>query len=223
MRPQESTDYSGMTRQEAMQSMYGVQEKPTPVGFREGVSDIYKMASMPFVMFGVPGMLGHTAKAVLGSRAYQYYGYAKYPVLSVGKHYGVRGASTTLSLAKGYSKLMTVAGLVGYRKNMKLAQQREYKRLGINVFGPPFSLYVYDKYMADTSSSKQEETALVEAIKTQSRRDGSLPSKSKTRGNKDSYRPSVKKVKAYYVTSGESPCAKGYRFDEARGLCVLKK
>ena len=223
MRPQQSTDYSGMTRQEAMQSMYGVSQKATPVGFREGVIDILKMASTPFVMFGVPGMSAFAARAALGSRAYKYYGYAKYPVLSGAKLYGVRGASTALSLTKGYSKLMTAAGLIGYKKNLKLAQQREWKRLGINVFGPPLSLYVYDNYIADTSTSKQEETAMVEAIKEQSRRGGSLPSKPKTRG-KDSYRPAERKIDAFINghIPNYNPCKKGYRFDSKRKLCVRK-
>ena len=63
---------------------------------------------------------------------------------------------------------------------------------------------------------------VADQIEKESGGGSSLPSKPKPPG-KDSYRPSVKKVKAYYVTSGESPCAKGYRFDEARGLCVRKR
>lgn len=225
MRPQQSTDYSGMTRQEAVQSMYGVSQKATPVGFQQGVTEIGLMVSTPFLMFGVPGMLGYAGYAAHGSKAYRYYGYAKYPTLSAGKHFGVRGASTALSLVKGYGKLQTAVGLIGYKKNIQLAQQREWTRLGINVFGPPGSLYMYDKYLADTSNSKQEETVLVEAIKEQSRRDGSLPSKSKTRG-KDSYRPSATRYLAYYEGGvgdhEDSICRKGYRYDRKRNLCVRK-
>ena len=219
MRPQQSSDFSGMTRQEAVQSMYGVSQKATPVGFQQGVTEIGLMVVTPFLMFGVPGMMGYAGFAAHGSKAYRYYGYAKHPALSAGKHYGIRGASTALSLVRGYGKLQTAVGLIGYKKNLQLAQQREFKRLGINIFGPPGSLYMYDKYLADTSNSKQEETVLVEAIKEQSGGGSSLPSKPTPPGT---YRPSVKNVKAYYATLGKSPCGKGYKFDEARGLCVPK-
>ena len=196
--------------------------KPESVGFREGVVQLGMLVATPFLMFGVPAKLGYAGGALLGSKAYRYYGYAKYPVLSAGKHYGVRGASTTLSLVKAYGKLQTGVGILYYKKNLQLAQQREWKRLGINVFGPPGSLYMYDNYLADTSNSKQEETALVEAIKEQSRRDGSLPSKSKTRGN-GSYKPSNQKIDDFFTSGGKTnPCRKGYKFSAKRMMCVRK-
>jgi hypothetical protein len=165
------------------------------------------------------GALARGGGAVTGSRAYKVYGAIKRPILTLGVHKKISGATTAMSLSKAYSKSLIAASVFNFARNVQLARAKEYKRLGINVFGPPLSLFLYDYHMAHNMDAEAE---IATAKEEQSRRDGSLPSKSKTRGNKDSYRPSVKKVKAYYVTSGESPCAKGYRFDEARGLCVRK-
>lgn len=213
-------------RAEIMTNIYGGNPKQNmqAVGFQEGFMQLLGASATPFLMFGVPAMGAKTAGAVLGSTAYRYYGYAKHPILSAGKHYGVRGASTTLSLVKAYGKFQTGVGILYYKKNLQLAQQREWKRLGINVFGPPGSLYMYDRYLADTSTSKQEETDLVEAIKEQSGGGSSLPSKPKPPGT---LKPSTKKFLSgttpyAYKPKSDERCRKGYKsvIKSGRRMCV---
>jgi len=162
------------------------------------------------------GALARGGSMVTGSRAYKVYGAIKRPILTLGVHKKIFGARTAMSLFKAYSKSLIAASVFNFVRNVQLVRAKEYKRLGINVFGPPLSLFLYDHHMAHDMDAEAE---IATAKQEQSGVGGSLPSKPKTPGT---YRPSVKKVKAYYVTSGESPCRKGYRFDEARGLCVRK-
>jgi hypothetical protein len=169
------------------------------------------------------GALTRGGSAVTGSTAYKVYGYVKRPVWSIGVHQKIRGATTGMALSKAYSKMMIAGSLFNFGRNVQLARAKEYKRLGINVFGPPLSLFLYDYYMAHNMDAEAEISAVKEE---QSRVGGSLPSKPKTRGN-DSYRPSATRYLAYYEGGvGDHPdsiCRKGYRYDRKRNLCVKKK
>lgn len=169
------------------------------------------------------GALVRGGSMVTGSKAYKVYGAVKRPILTIGVHKKISGATTAMSLSKAYSKSLLAAGVFNFGRNVQLARAKEYKRLGINVFGPPLSLFLYDHYMAHDMDAEAE---IATAKQEQSRRGGSLPSKPKTRG-KDSYRPSATRVLMYYEGGvGEhqdSICRKGYRYDRKRNLCVKKK
>jgi len=166
------------------------------------------------------GALARGGSMVTGSKAYKVYGAVKRPILTIGVHKKISGATTAMSLSKAYSKSLLAASVFNFGRNLQLARAKEYKRLGINVFGPPLSLFLYDNYMAHDMDAEAD---IVSAKQEQSRRDGSLPSKSKTRGI---YTPSVNKVLAYYEGGvgdhQDSICRKGYRYDRKRNLCVRK-
>ena len=168
------------------------------------------------------GALARGGSMVTGSRAYKVYGAVKRPILTLGVHKKISGARTAMSLSKAYSKSLIAASVFNFGRNVQLARAKEYKRLGINVFGPPLSLFLYDHHMAHNMNAEAE---IAIAKQEQSRRDGSLPSKSKTRG-KDSYRPSATRYLAYYEGGvgdhEDSICRKGYRYDRKRNLCVKK-
>lgn len=153
------------------------------------------------------GAMVRTGTAVTGSRAYKIYGAIKRPILTVGVHQKIRGATTAMTLSKAYSKMALTAGVLNFGRNIHLARQKEYKRLGINVFGPPLSLFLYDNYMDRNKTSEAESAAVA---KEQSRVGGSLPSKPKTRG-KD-------KPQSYRMGRAKK-CRKGYV--EIEGFCVL--
>jgi hypothetical protein len=165
------------------------------------------------------GKLVQGGKMVTGSTAYKVYGAVKRPILTVGVHQKIRGATTAMSLSKAYSKMALTAGVLNFGRNIQLARQKEYKRLGINVFGPPLSLFLYDNYMDRNKTSEDE---IASTAKEQSRVGGSLPSKPKTRGN---LKPSSKKFLpghkpyAYKPKSGER-CAPGYRWNQRDKMCV---
>ena len=165
------------------------------------------------------GALTRGGSMVTGSKAYKAYGWFKRPALSLGVHQQIRGATTAMALSKAYSKGMIAASVLNFGRNVQLARAKEYKRLGINVFGPPLSLFLYDNYIAHDMDAAAE---IATAKEEQSRRDGSLPSKSKTRGN---LKPSSKKFLsgykpyAYKPKSGER-CAPGYRWNQRDKMCV---
>ncbi len=127
------------------------------------------------------GALARGGTAVTGSKAYKVYGALKRPVLTLGVHKQIRGATTAMSLSKMYGKGLLTASVFGFARNVQLARAREWKRLGINVMGPPGSLFLYDNYMAHDMDAEAEIAA---AKQEKSRIDGSLTSKSKTRGKK---------------------------------------
>ena len=127
-------------------------------------------------------------------------------------------AGALIKLKKGYSAYkggnkMISMGISGFGKR--------HRNKGVQDMIVSVLSKVY-KPMINIPVSKGHglSAGIADQIEKQSGGGSSLPSKPKPPGT---YRPSVKKVKAYYVTSGESPCRKGYRFDEARGLCVRKK
>jgi hypothetical protein len=171
------------------------------------------------------GAIARTGSMVTGSKAYKIYGAIKRPILTVGVHQKIRGATTAMSLSKAYSKMALTAGVLNFGRNLQLARQKEYKRLGINVFGPPLSLFLYDNYM-DRNKTSEDETASVADI--QSGVGGSLPSKPETPG-KHSYVPSPSRYLAYYEggkgNHEDSICRKGYRYvakSGTLGMCVRK-
>ena len=87
-------------------------------------------------------------KAVTGSRAYKVYGAIKRPILTLGVHQQIKGAQTAMFLSKTYGKMLLASSAFQLGRNIQLARAKEYKRLGINVFGPPLSLFLYDNYNA---------------------------------------------------------------------------
>ena len=149
---------------------------------------------------------------VTGSRAYKVYGAIKRPILTLGVHKKISGATTAMSLSKAYSKSLIAASVFNFGRNVQLARAKEYKRLGINVFGPPLSLFLYDHHMAHDMDAEAE---IAIAKQEQSGVGGSLPSKPKTPG-KHSYVPSVSRYLAYYEGGKgkheNSICRKGYRY-----------
>ena len=169
------------------------------------------------------GALARGGTAVTGSKAYKVYGAVKRPVLTIGVHKQIRGATTAMALSKAYGKGMLANSVFGFARNMQLARAREWKRLGINVMGPPGSLFLYDNYMAHDMDA---EAQIAEAKQEKSRVDSSLTSKSKTRGK---LKPSTKKFLsgttpyAYKPKSGER-CRKGYKSELIMGrrMCVKK-
>lgn len=167
------------------------------------------------------GALARGGSTVTGSRAYKVYGAVKRPILTLGVHKKISGAKTAMTLSKAYSKSLLAASVFNFGRNVQLARAKEYKRLGINVFGPPLSLFLYDYHMAHDMDAEAEIAA---AKEEQSRVGGSLPSKPKTRGNKDSYRPPGWMIRAYEnkVIPNYNPCADGFRYDSKRKLCVRK-
>ena len=130
------------------------------------------------------GAMIRGGSAVKGSQALKYYGAYKRPVLTLGVYKEIRGATTAMALSKMYSKGMLTASVFGFARNVQLARAREWKRLGINVMGPPGSLFLYDNHMAHDMDA---EAQIAEAKQEKSRIDSSLTSKSKTRGKKNSY------------------------------------
>ena len=152
-------------------------------------------------------------RAVTGSTAYKVYGAVKRPVLTVGVHKKVRGATTAMALSKAYSKALITASVFNFGRNLQLAYAKEYKRLGVNLFGPPGSLFLYDMYMEHNMDAEDDISG---AKEIQSRVGSSLPSKPKTRGKKrqpDQYKP-LRGMK----------CRPGYRFQSVPGsevgMCV---
>ena len=171
------------------------------------------------------GAMVRGGSAVKGSQALKYYGAYKRPVLTLGVHKQIRGATTAMALSKAYSKAMLTASVFGFARNVQLARAREWKRLGINVMGPPGSLFLYDNHMAHDMDAEAD---IAVAKQEKSRIDASLTSASKTRG-KHSYVPSVTKYLAYYEGGKgkheNSICRKGYRYvakSGTLGMCVRK-
>jgi len=161
------------------------------------------------------GALAKGGSAVTGSKAYKAYGFVKRPALTVGVHQQIRGAATAMALSKAYSKAMLANSVFGFARNVQLARAREYKRLGINIMGPPGSLFLYDNYMAHDMDA---EAQMAEAKQEKSRVDSSLTSKSKTRGktNPKTYKPKI------YLEGPHNYniCRRGYKYDFKRKLCV---
>ena len=117
---------------------------------------------------------------------------------------------------KGGKRLITM-GISGFGKKL---QTQGYTDMATAIASKLLGRYVpMDRPTSDLV--KEEDRRKQE----QSRRDGSLPSKSKTRG-KDSYRPSAMRYLAYYEGGvgdhQDSICRKGYRYDRKRNLCVRK-
>ena len=160
---------------------------------------------------------------VTGSKAYKVYGAIKRPVLTLGVHKKISGARTAMSLSKAYSKMMIAGSVFNFGRNVQLARAKEYKRLGINVFGPPLSLFLYDHHMAHDMDAEAE---IATAKQEQSGVGGSLPSKPKTPGKP---LPNVS-GKRYHLgrtrnwAKGHNPCASGYKLERKSGIyyCVKK-
>lgn len=165
------------------------------------------------------GALVRGGSMVTGSKAYKVYGAVKRPILTIGVHKKISGARTAMALSKAYSKSLLAASVFNFGRNVQLARAKEYKRLGINVFGPPLSLFLYDNYIAHDMDAEAD---IATAKEEQSRVGGSLPSKPVTRGN-GSYKPSNRKIDDFFTSGGKTnPCRKGYKFSAKRMMCVRK-
>lgn len=207
-------------RAEHMINMYQgkPRQKIDSVGFVEGIKQLAYLAAMPLVMYGAPIRAAQMGRALYGSRLYKGYGFIKRPVLTTAVNAEIKGAKAAMAVSKTYGRTMLALSAYELDRNIKLAKQREWKRLGISLYGPPGSLWVYDNYLADNSSTDK---MISEAKIVKSRRGGSLPSKPKTRG-KDSYRPAERKIDAFINghIPNYNPCKKGYRFDLKKKLCI---
>jgi len=166
------------------------------------------------------GALAKGGSAVKGSQALKYYGAYKRPVLTLGVHKKICGATAAMSLSKMYSKAMLASSVFGFARNVQLARAREYKRLGINIMGPPGSLFLYDNYMAHDMDA---EAQIAEAKQEKSRVDRSLTSKSKTRGN-TKIPFYVPKSRTRGGVTLHTPCRRGYepRILNGKLMCVRK-
>ena len=171
------------------------------------------------------GALARGGSMVTGSKAYKVYGAVKRPILTLGVHKKISGARTAMTLSKAYSKSLIAASVFNFGRNLQLARAKEYKRLGINLFGPPLSLFLYDHHMAHDMNAVAQ---IAIAEQEQSGVGGRLPSKPKTPG-KHSYVPSVSRYLAYYEGGKgkheNSICRKGYRYvakSGTLGMCVRK-
>lgn len=169
------------------------------------------------------GALARGGSAITGSKAYKAYGAFKRPILSLGVHQQIRGATAAMSLSKAYSKMAITGGVLNFGRNIQLARAKEYKRLGINVMGPPLSLFMYDQYMAHDTNAEAE---IAEVKQEESRVDPSLTSGSRTLGNP---LPNVS-GKRYHLgrtrnwAKGHNPCATGYKLERRSGIyyCVKR-
>ena len=166
------------------------------------------------------GAMIRGGSAVKGSQALKYYGAYKRPVLTLGVYKEIRGATTAMALSKMYSKGMLTASVFGFARNVQLARAREWKRLGINVMGPPGSLFLYDNHMAHDMDAEAE---IAQAEQEKSRLDSSLTSESKIRGTKRSTKKFLSGTTPYaYKPKRGERCRKGYKSELIMGrrMCV---
>jgi len=164
------------------------------------------------------GALVRGGSAVKGSRALEIYGAVKRPVLTGGVYYGVRGATTAMTLSKAYSKMLFANSMFGVARNIHLAKTGQYRRLGVNIFGPPLSLFAYDHYMSRNNNNEKVRLAF-EQVPV----DSSLTSESKIRGNKRSTKKFLPGTTPYaYKPKRAERCRKGYKSELIMGrrMCV---
>ena len=163
----------------------------------------------------IPGSaLVRGGSAVTGSQAFKFYGAVKRPVLTGGVYLGVRGATTAMTLSKAYSKMLLANSMFGVARNIHLAKTGQYRRLGVNIFGPPLSLFAYDHYMSRNNNNEKVRLAF-EQVPV----DSSLTSESKIRGTNSSSSGSTRKKHSYKPKPGRR-CRKGYR--NINGMCVKR-
>jgi len=154
---------------------------------------------------------GTAAGATIGT-GLRYFGYARRPVLSYGVHQGYRGASTLMGVSKAYAITMLAHGIYEMDKNIALARDKEYKRLGINLMGPPGSLWLYDKIYDGPSEQSLASSS------TPSQQNGGVNGTTKTSTGSQKSNPRLNS-KSYKPKAGRK-CAPGYR--KVGGRCVKK-
>ncbi len=162
------------------------------------------------------GTLGIGGAALSGTRAaryagtgMRYFGYVRYPLGSAGVKLGVPGAQQYLFASKVYAGLMLAYGIHEFDRNQALFRQKEYKKLGISLMGPPGSLWLYDKLY--NGPAKHE----LDTYPTPVREKQSGPSSSKS--SQQNGGGSGKRSKSYKPKAGRN-CAPGYR--KVGGRCV---
>lgn len=156
-------------------------------------------------------LLSGTAVGATIGTGVRYFGYARRPVLSYGVHRGIRGASTLMGVSKAYAITMLAHGIYELDKNIALARDKEYKRLGINLMGPPGSLWLYDKIYNGPAKE-----SLPSSSTSSQQNGGGKGNKTSTRLQKSKLRLSSK---SYKPKAGRK-CAPGYR--KVGGRCVKK-
>jgi len=199
-------DQSAMSREEAMQSMYGKTYDRNPVGLKQGLYELGMMIAMPALMFGAPLKAVQLGRLVTGTRAYKAFGFVKRPVLTMAVNAEIRGARAAMAVSKTYGRAIFTLGALDFKRNVQLARQREWKRLGINIYGPPGSLWFYDNHLAETSETNK---MMKDASAAKSRIDSSLTSKSKTRGKRSNRLPN-KLYSDWYIPMSGQKCKPGY-------------
>jgi|GEM_PF-6722806 hypothetical protein len=216
------TDY--VDREQAMQDIYSGYydygshvSNAEPVGLVEGIREITMMAALAVGGVMVVPAVASAVTAVMASAAYSSfrigYGFYKRPIITTMVRSGVRGAETLMGISKAYSYLMLGLAVADIRRNINLARSGEYTKLGINVFGPPGSLFAYNNYM---SRNKTIEDAR-EAFKQISMPVNSPDSPKSYQQGEDSGRQ--RNSKSYRPKSGHR-CATGYR--KINGMCVKR-
>ena len=180
---------------------------------QEETKQLLSIVAAPVAAAILAPTLGSVYGAITGHRLYKAFGVYKRPALSFGVYRQMRGAKTAMRISKGYAKVMLGVGLYGLGTNVALARAREYKRLGINVIGPPGSLFLYDRHMGRNKITEDVKMAAEE----ESRIDASLTSVSKTRGKRNSMPKQYKPLRGM-------KCRPGYKFVSVPGsevgMCV---
>ena len=170
---------------------------------------------------GVGGAaLSGTRAAAYGGTALKWFGYARRPVLSFGVQQGYRGASTLMGVSKAYAITMLGIGIHEFDQNQALAREKEWKRLGINLMGPPGSLWFYDNIYNGPASESLASSS------SPSQQNGGAKGKktSKFKKSKDSHPMG----QAFYEwdMNGRSwnPCPEKYKPRKVKGrwMCVKK-
>jgi hypothetical protein len=182
---------------------------PTPTAHGDrGASGTAFDIALTLGTLGVGGMaMSGTRTAAHAGTALKWFGYARRPVLSYGVHQGYRGASTLMGVSKAYAIIMLAHGIYEMDKNIALARDKEYKRLGINLMGPPGSLWLYDKIYDGPSEQSLASSS------TPSQQNGGANGTTKTSTGSQKSKP-----KYLYKKRGQ-PCPPGYR--ASGGQCVL--
>ena len=168
------------------------------------------------------GTLGIGGAALSGTRAARYagtgmkwFGYVRYPLGSAGVKLGVPGARQYLFASKVYAGLMLAYGIHEFDRNQALFRQKEYKKLGISLMGPPGSLWLYDKIYNGPAKESLASSS------TPSQQNGGAKGNKKTpRKSKKSTKKMIKPQWSKYA----SACPPGYRFRYVNGdpMCVKK-
>lgn len=215
-----------ISREQAMQNTYSGYfdygshiANREAVGFQEGIKELAMMTGLAVGGIVVLPALASAVSYVAGSAAYKAfrvgYGFYKRPVISTMVSRGIRGGQTLMGISKAYSGIMLGLGLADYKRNIDLARSGQYTKLGINIFGPPGSLFAYNSYMSRNKTVEEARVAFDQVAV-----DSSLTSMSKTGGTSSSKKYSKGSGVSKYRPKAGKRCRKGYR--KIGGMCVKR-